>query len=126
MEKLYKAVPHNDTRYCIVSTETGEILDDAQGYGYKSVQKAYAAYTYKTRDKNKDAEKQAKVKHIRKWLKAHKEFANLMSEYAFEIAKGLYGPDGKFDAKFVARMLKDNNLDPDFTAGELLKVWRKM
>lgn len=30
--------------YIIVDTETGEILDDAQGYGYKTVKKAYAAY----------------------------------------------------------------------------------
>ena len=53
----YKAVryqPHEhntETRYCIVSTITGEILDDAQGYGYKTAQKAYAAYTYKTQSK---------------------------------------------------------------------------
>lgn len=36
-----------ETRYCIVSTETGEILDDAQGYGYKTARNAYAAYGYK-------------------------------------------------------------------------------
>ena len=31
-------------RYVIIDKETGEILDDANGYGYKSKQKAYAAY----------------------------------------------------------------------------------
>lgn len=30
-------------RYVIVDTETGEILDDAQGFGYKSAPKAYAS-----------------------------------------------------------------------------------
>lgn len=29
-----------ETRWCIVSTETGEVLDDAQGYGYKSARKS--------------------------------------------------------------------------------------
>lgn len=53
-------------RFCIVSTETGEILDNAQGYGYKTAQKAYKGYGYKTRDKSKDREKRAKEKHIRK------------------------------------------------------------
>jgi hypothetical protein len=38
-----------EKRFCIISTETGEILDDAQGYGYRTPQKAYAAYRYKTR-----------------------------------------------------------------------------
>ena len=46
-----------DKRYVVVDKDTGEVLDDAQGYGYRSVQKAYAAYGYKTRDKSKDAEK---------------------------------------------------------------------
>ena len=36
-----------DSRFVIVDIETGEILDDAQGYGYKTAQKAYAGYNYK-------------------------------------------------------------------------------
>ena len=44
-----------DRRYVVIDKDTGEILDDAQGYGYKSAQKAHAAYAYKTRDKSKDA-----------------------------------------------------------------------
>lgn len=35
------------------------------------------------------------------------------------------GPNDKFDAKQVKRMLNDFQLEPDFTAGELLKVWKK-
>ena len=36
------------------------------------------------------------------------------------------GPDDKFDKKFVKQMLKDYDLELDgFTAGDLLKVWRK-
>lgn len=52
---LYKAVVYQpnknsfETRYRIVSTATGKVLDDAQGYGYKTAQKAHAAYAYKKR-----------------------------------------------------------------------------
>lgn len=46
-----------------------------------------------------------------------------MEDYAFEIAKGTMGPDDKFNANLVKELLKENNLEPDFTAGELLKVW---
>ena len=114
-----------ESRYRIVDTETGEVLDDAQGYGYRTAQKAYAAYAYKHRDKSKDAEKRAKKKHIRAWMKEHSEFVGLMDEIAFEIAKGSWGPDDIFDAKLVKQMLKENDLHPDFTAGELLRVWEK-
>ena len=130
MDKTYKAMQYNpqgmyNIRYCIVSTETGEVLDDAQGYGYKTAQKAYAAYAYKTRDKSKDKEKEAKREKIRKWLKEHKSFVRAMDAYAFEIAKGSWGPNDKFDAAFVKKMLADYNLETDFSAGELLRVWRK-
>lgn len=144
MERKYKAVPYQkdvcisypdnseicddfttETRFCIVSLETGEVLDDAQGYGYKSAQKAYAAYAYKNRDRSRDKEKAAKEKHIRQWMKEHKSFVSEMNAYAFEIAKGSWGPEDKFDAAFVKKMLEEADLKPDFTAGQLLKVWRR-
>lgn len=78
------------------------------------------------RDKSKDAQLKAKQHHIRQWLKEHKDFSNLMDAIALDIVKGSWGPTDKFDAKLVNQMLKENDLKPDFTAGELLKVWRKL
>lgn len=115
-----------EKRYVIVDKNSGKVLDDAQGYGYKSKQNAYSSYAYKHRDKKKDREKKAKERHIKAWLKEHKDFAKFMDQIAFEIAKGSWGPDEKFDAKQVKQMLKNCGLEPDFTAVELLKVWRKM
>ena len=114
----------NKKRFRIVSTETGEILDDAQGYGYKTPQKAYAGFAYKNRDKSKDKERLAKKKRIEAWMKQNRSFVKLMDSYAFEIAKGTMAPDDKFDANFVKNLLKEEGLEPDFTAGELLRVWR--
>lgn len=115
-----------EMRYCIVSTDTGEVLDDAQGYGYKTAQKACSAYAYKTRDKSKDKERAAKKKHIEQWMKDNKSFVRLMDDYAFQIAKGTMAPNDKFDAKFIKDLLKEQGLETDFTASELLKVWRNI
>ena len=109
-----------DKRYVVIDKDSGQVLDDAQGYGYKSVQKAHAAYSYKTRDKSKDAEKRARKKHILSWLKEHEDFAGLMEAVAFDCVKC----GEPFNATTVKQMLKENNLDTDFTAGELLRVWR--
>lgn len=114
-----------DKRYVVIDKNTQEIVDDAQGYGYRSPQKAYAAYAYKHRDKSKDKEKAAKAKKIRSWMKEHKDFVKLMDQIAFEITKGSWGPDDKFDAKLVKQLLKENDLEPDFTAAELIRVWQK-
>ena len=76
MNKKYKAVvftsPINpykaEIRYVIKDMESGEIVDDAQGYGYKSAQKAYAGWAYKNRDKSRDSEKAEKERMISKWM----------------------------------------------------------
>lgn len=149
MEKSYKAIqykvtihhdevidkdepwnnsPAYDTvemRYRIVSTDTGETLDDAQGYGYKTAQNAYSSYAYKIRDKSKDKARVAKQKHIEQWMEKNETFVNLMDECAFQIAKGTMAPDDKFDTRYVAKLLKAQGIETDFTANELLRVWRK-
>ena len=114
-----------DKRFVIIDKDTGEILDDAQGYGYKTAQKAHAAWAYKNRDKSKDKAKNEKQKQIQQWMKEHKSFVNAMDTYDFEIAKGSWGTNDKFDARLVKKMLEEYKLKVDFTASELLKVWKK-
>ena len=53
-----------EKRYIVINKDTGEVLDDAQGYGYKTIQKAYAAYSYKNRDRSKDKEKNEKENEL--------------------------------------------------------------
>lgn len=70
MSKQIKVVkmPNVYERYIIVNPNTGEILDDVQGYGYRSPQKAHIAWNYK--------HPSSKSTHNRKinkqYLKAHK------------------------------------------------------
>jgi hypothetical protein len=130
-QKTYQAVemptrPGERPRYCIVSTETGEVLDDAQGYGYKTAQKAYAGYGYKHRDKSKDAEKAQKRRYAQKWLKEHPKFVKAMDAVAWEITKGSWEPGAKFDAKAVKELLKSWDLAPDCTPSEILRAWEKL
>ena len=96
----------------------------AQGYGYKTTQKAYAAYGYKNQSKKKKKAKAKKRREIEKWMKENQDFVSLIEDYAFYIAKGEFGPDAKFDANLIKKLLKENNLETDFTPGELLSVWR--
>lgn len=113
-----------DVRYCIVSTKTGEVLDNAQGFGYTSAQKAYSAYAYKIRDKSKDKEKLFKKKQINKWLNEHQSFVDALDQIAFEIWKGSWGPNAKVDVNLVAEILSDYKLETEFKASEILKAWK--
>ena len=132
MEKNYKVISYQvgnvpyDIRYKVVSLDGETTLDDAQGYGYTTAQKAHAAWNWKHRDKSKDKEKQARQKQIKAWLKSHKDFVNAMEDAALDFVKGGYGPDAKFNAKIVKQLLVEFELTPEFTPGEILKVWEKM
>lgn len=72
--------PYN-SRFVIVD-DIGNVLDDAQGYGYTSPQKAYAAWNYKNN-------KQARIKRKRKerWWKKHPEFAEDVEDILFQVLK---------------------------------------
>ena len=115
-----------DNRYVIVNTATGEVVDDAQGYGYKTKQKAHAAYGYKHRDMSKDKEIKKREAIIRRWTKEHPDFIRLMDDIAFDIAKGSYGPNKTFNAKLVKEMLAENGYkNLPFKPGELMRYWKK-
>ena len=124
--KTFKYIPPktNEYRFCIFSPETGEILDDAQGYGYRTAQGAYKAYFYKNRDKSKDAEKEAENNRIIKWMREHKYFVRAMGNVAVKIQMGKYAPDDRFDAELVQELLDEYDLHPVFSASALLRVWR--
>lgn len=93
-------------KFVVVDVDTGEVLDNAQGYGYKTKQKAMAVWNYKTMDRSKDAAKKAKEKLIKDWMRHHKGFVDTMGQYCLEIeCKRSLGPDDKFDTKFVKQML---------------------
>lgn len=125
-KKKVKAVQINndkyDPRYAIMDEETGEILDDAQGYGYKTPQNAYSAYSYKTRDKSKDKEKKAKNYAIKQFIKSHKGMVSEIEELEFLSAKC----GEKFGAKEMKQYLETNMIETEFTPSEILKVIRKM
>lgn len=76
-----------DTRWAIIDEETNEVLDDAQGYGYKSAQNAYRGYSYTSASaKDKKAGKRKK-EAIRKWIKSHGAFETAVTDAAFYAAK---------------------------------------
>ena len=112
-----------DKRYVIIDTLTSEVLDNAQGYGYKSERKAYASYSYKTRDKSRDKEKALKASQIKKWLDENKDFSEALETYAFEAAKTSPSGQSKVDLNLIKALLKASRLKTDFTPSEILRCW---
>lgn len=58
-------------------------------------------------------------------MRDHPDIIKNLEDIEFEIIKGSWGPDEKFDAKLVKQLFEKSNIQTDFTIGEFLKVWRK-
>lgn len=123
--KPYKAKPVKkgyETRWVIVSTETGKVLDDAQGYGYRSAQNAYRGYGYKSKPKKeKRCLKEEQKAAERFWRKNRKldEDIETMAFYAMK--------DGEsFKQKDIADYIKVSGVDTG-TLGvqKVAKYWLK-
>lgn len=121
---------HPEKRYCVISATTGEILDDAQGYGYKSVKNALAAYPYKVRydQRHAAADKKAKdtelADRVHKWMNRNGAFVADMNNCAESIKKGEWAEGITFSPAFVRGLLAGARLNPKFSAEELFEVWK--
>jgi hypothetical protein len=104
-------------RFEIVSTETGEIIDNANGYGYKSKPNAYKAGWYKFGGGKK------KVDDAVAWWrrKEHREFLNWLNDVEFDFAKD-YGEDCDRElADAAAEYAAEHHID-DYKK-EYFKAW---
>ena len=107
-----------EPRYVIVEKDNPEhILDDAQGYGYKTKRNAFACLGYKNRDKSKE-------KVILSYIKAHKKVIDSFDDAIFYEVKD--DPDFKLDSDFIKTLFEENDLKFEgFTPSEFLRVFKR-
>lgn len=89
MAKQVKAVamPRKVNRWMLVDLETGEIVDDAQGYGYRTARGAHAAWAYHHQTSEQAQRRKTNLKHNRAFLKRHKHFDDAWAEVCLDCYK---------------------------------------
>ena len=106
-----------DPRYIVVDTETGEIVDNAQGYGYRSKEKAFKAWSYKQNlKKNKARDKQLKLE-VKSFVKKHKGVFDHLEDALFEATK--CGDD--VSDKEIGEFFKSQNIELPWPVKTLMK-----
>ena len=103
-----------DSRYVLIDKDTGEIVDDCQGYGFKTEKKAYACWAYQNRDKKLE-------RKIKRWLKSHKDFARKLDHLAFDIVKSGF----EFGIEDVENFLYEEDIKVDFPVKDLYYIWKR-
>lgn len=106
--------------WVIIDDKTGEILDDAQGYGYRSAVNAHKAWAYKSMPKKEKRRREVELRHARRFWREHKTLADTVDDAAFIAMKD---GDDSFDVKAIATMIAEAGVDTgDLTATRLAQL----
>ena len=117
-------MPGRYGRFIVFDELTGEVLDDAQGWGYKSIRKAWAAWTYKNRSEEEKRETYNKCLAVNSFEMSHKALCRVIDDAMFYSLKDCV----PFTVKELEDIMKDEGIDfkdLPFTAKEFLKYYGK-
>lgn len=103
MENNYKVVKSGE-RYIVVSYD-GEVLDDAQGYGFKTPQAAYKCMAYKSKSMKELTDNKLRKHIAKKWFDKHKELKEDIVDYFYQYCR-MYGEEPT--NKMVAEIFQDS------------------
>ena len=85
----YKAVlsrklsKSSERRYVVIHPETGKLLDDSQGFGYKSLQKAYEGYDFKIQGEKQRRERKRVQEQVSRLILDHPGLSHQLEELAY-------------------------------------------
>ena len=108
-----------DKRYVVIDEATGEIVDDAQGYGYKSAQNAHRAHAYKSMPPKKKRQRDAAKRQVQRWCAQHPEFMQHVEQSMLDAMK-----DGQNVTEADVRViLAEHGLELPFSVKDLMRHW---
>lgn len=109
---------YTEYRYIIINSDTGEVFDDAQGYGYKTAQKAYAAFAWKKKSPDELIAINALKQTVQDWCSSHSDIVRDIQDTAFESIKN----NERYSIEEIEQLIPDDvRAEMPFTVKELLK-----
>lgn len=108
-----------DKRYVVVDEATGEIVDDAQGYGYTSAQNAHRAHADKSMPPKKKRQRDAAKRQVQRWCARHPEFMRHVEQstlYAMTDGQNVTEAD-------LRAILAEHGLELPFSVKDLMRHW---
>lgn len=108
-----------DKRYVVVDEATGEVLDDAQGHGYKSAQNAHRAYAYKAMPPKKKRQRDAVKRQVARWCATHEEVMQHVEQAMFYAMIEA----GNLSEAEVRSILAEHGVELPFGVKDLMRHW---
>lgn len=108
-----------DPRFVVVDEDTGEVLDDAQGYGYKSAAGAHRSFGYKNMPKKKRAQRERLRSRVESWYRKYPELVERLEDAAFQSLKC----GEPFTSKDAEAIVEDAGEKLPFSPSDLLRYW---
>lgn len=100
-----------EPRYIVIQPKTGAVLDDAQGFGYTSREKAAKAYTYKKMPHPEQRSLAARKRRVEKWCLEHLDVVDGYADICLQHMKATGDGRISMSSAVVSRYLKDCGYD---------------
>lgn len=125
--KIISTKRKGEIRYIIVD-DNEKVLDDAQGYGYKSVKKAQAAWFYKNRSPQQVKEWENKKNVVKQWINNN---SKIIDAFSYELFINLKDGDDEPMEETFERVLHWYLTDQEiqnlpFTIKNFIKIYKKL
>lgn len=124
--RAYEVLPfvsersHGESRWRVVEKETGKVLDDAHGWGYKSKRNAHIGWRLANRSREEVEAENNRRRAVREWLVLQEELLMAFDEGSLYAARE--GMD--FDASSVGALLKALEIETEFNPREIFNAWK--
>jgi hypothetical protein len=105
--------------YVVVDAATGDVVDDARGYGYETAQNAHRAQAYTSMPPKKKRRRDAAQRQVRRWCRAHPEFVQHVESATFYALKDRLN----LTAADVRAMLDEHGVELPFSVKDLMRHW---
>ena len=118
----------NSPRYIIADIVNKVVLDDAQGYGYRTVENAQKSWMFKqTKYYQNMQEEKSRRREINAWLDTQHWLSKALFTQEKLSETGLLrneSMDNQFNVPFVEKTLNEQGITSPYTSSEILDAWK--
>lgn len=114
------AKSHGETRWRVVEKGTGRVLDDADGWGYKTKRNAHVGWSMANRTGEKVQADNLRRRAAWEWVSSHDDLLAALDEGSlFAAREGV-----EFGVSDAGALLKSLELETDFKPREIFNAWK--
>lgn len=116
-------LPKEEPRYHVIDKETGEVIDNCDGHGYYTYEKAYNGFKFKNSSNYMNLRRQKRIERVNRLTDKYPDFAMAMDR-AFLGDNPPWESLKEVSVEQVDALRKEYKVNSDLNANQILDAWK--